>query len=118
MNIYKEMPESTKPEKAWIDKEMLCVDFHLWDSNMFYYVDMHHDIPLTGIVGYTMCFGSRKGFKKMEMYFRDLKDRHLTLLKLSNSHEKLAIDIYNLLKPLNIKPRRKIVTTKEVKHVN
>jgi len=116
MDIYKELPESTKPEKAWMEDSVLKVDFHLWEKDMFYYVDAHYDIPVLDIVSYTMFYGPRKGFKKMEMYFRRTKDRQITLLKLSSNHEPLVLDIYNLLKPMNIKPRREILKTKEVRN--
>lgn len=116
MDIYKEIPETTKPEKAWMEQDMLMVDFHLWNKDMFYYVDAHFDIPIVGIVSYTMYYGPRKGFKKMELYFRRAKDRQLTLLKLSGTHEQLVLDIYSLLKQVNVKPRRETIREKGVRN--
>ena len=116
MNIYREIPESTKPEKAWMEHDVLCVDFHLWNKDMFYYVDAHYDIPVTQIIRYTMFFGKLKGFKKIELYFNHPIKKELILLKLSNTHEQLAVSIYNLLKAKGIKPKKQIITGEGVRN--
>lgn len=115
MDIFVELPESSKPEKAWMERDVLMVDYHLYSKELFYYVDAHHDIPVVHIVAYTMYYGTRKGFKRMELTFRHPKDRHLVFFKLSANHEQLVVEIYNLLKQANIKPRREIVK-KEVRN--
>jgi hypothetical protein len=116
MKIYTEIPESTKPEKAWVEEKILEVDFHLYHKEMFYYIDAHATIAFENIIEFVMIFGARKGFKGMRLTYRDIQDRHVTMLKLSNNHEELILQIYNLLKRAGLTARREIYTGKEVKN--
>lgn len=108
MDVITEIPETTKTERAWLEKDVLCVDYHLFDKKMFYYIDAHYDIPVTQIVSYKMFYGTRKGFKKMELVFHAMSGER-TFLKLSKTHEALVVSIYDLLASLRIKPKREIV---------
>lgn len=114
MKIHVELPEATKPERAWIEETTLHVDYHLFRQDLFYYVDAHATIPFEAIVDFTMQFGSRRGFKGMRLTYRDAKDRHITILKMSDNHEEVVIQIYNLLKKSGLTARREIVSGKGV----
>ena len=93
MELIVERPEASIPEKAWIDKEKntLEVDYHEFDKQLFYYVDLHKSIPLEHIEFMSMTHGKRGGFKRLEI--RILKE----YWNISNNHKELADKIFNLL---------------------
>jgi hypothetical protein len=113
MKIYVEMPEAVKPEKAWVEGKVLHVDYHRWDRNMFYYVDAHATIPFEEILEFVMRFGPRRGFKGLRLLYGH---RNTVELKMSENHEEVVIQIYNLLKRAGLQAKREIVTGKEVKN--
>lgn len=109
MKVKTELPESEKPERAWLEGSVLHVDYHKFQETGFVYTDRHAEFLIEDLVEYVMYFGKRRGFKKMEIWYRHPMNRALTKLALSNNHKALVVSIYNLLKSLNIKPRREVI---------
>ena len=106
MKIFVEMPEASKPERAWIENKTLYVDYHKYNKDMFYYVDAHATIPFQEIIEFVMRFGARRGFKGMRIVY---DHKSPVELKMSNNHEEVIIQIYNLLKREGLTARREIV---------
>lgn len=113
MKVKTQLPESSKPESASLVSNVLSVDYHKFQEIGFVYTDRHVDILLEHIVSYTMFFGKRRGFKRLEIIYRASTNRALTMLKLSSNHKSLVIQIYNLLKARDIKPRREVITNED-----
>lgn len=113
MKIRVELPEASKPERAWVEGTTLYIDYHFYDKGLFYYVDAHATVPFEEIVEFVMRFGARRGFKGMRLVYGQ---RAPVALKLSENHEELIIQIYNLLKRAGLRAKREIVTGKEVKN--
>lgn len=109
MKVRTELPESTRPEHAWIENGCLMVQYHKFQETGFVYVDAHAEILLPHIVDYSMVFGKRKAFKKLLLFYRHSKNRAITKFTLSNNHKELAVKIYQLLKAEKILPRKEVI---------
>ena len=113
MKVKTQLPESVKPETATLIGNVMTVDYHKFQEIGFVYTDRHAEFLVEDIVSYTMFFGKRKGFKRLEIFYRAPKNRAITKLSLSNNHKGVVISIYNLLKSLNIKPRKEVITNED-----
>ena len=94
MKIYTEIPETSKPEKAWLDGDTLKVDYHKWHKEMFYYVDAHTEIPIKEIHTLRLQYGPRNGFKGMYL----VHGEEFTTWELSKNHKGVITQTYRLLK--------------------
>lgn len=94
MKIYTEIPEATKPERAWITGDKLNVDYHRWSKDNYYYVDAHFEEHIDFIHTMRLKYGKRGGFHGMYLIHGD----DFAVFELSKNHKEVITEMYKLLK--------------------
>jgi len=94
MKVYKEYPETSKDESAYLEGDTLVVEYHKWMKENYYYVDATFKQPIKELVTMRLQYGSRGGFKKMYMVYGS----EFEVFELSKNHKELITTMYKLLK--------------------